>query len=489
MVRRLVPLLLLALPAFPGELWVAVGPPELLKPLAPLVAHRRAQGLETALVEGQDLSARERFPRPPDYLLLVGDDTRATGAEPWRLAAPRLELYRWRAVQRERFASDAPWADDDGDGAADRPVGRIPARTPDEVAAAVRKILAFEQRAPGPDDLRFVAWAGASGYGAAFDQAQTALLLMTIRRFAPPWTTPWLMSADPSQPYCGWPPEQPDAFAREMRRGALFGAGLAHGNSQGFHSMEHGGESIWFGPKELARGFTGEAPAPPLVILSCNCGAFDGDAPSIAERALLQPGGPVAVIGATTESHPLPNYFTGVGLLKALAAGQPRRFGGFWLEAQRLGLAERDLLIEQTLKDVEGKLEAQIDIAKLKRDQLLLYAFLGDPALRVRVPVPLAATTEKVEGGWRFKAERPAGATRLVVGLLPAAPAVGAAPAGADEAALRRARLAAVNGAAEFAPLREMGEGPWEGVVDRPGRLRLVATGPDFVAACVLEMK
>jgi hypothetical protein len=46
-----------------------------------------------------------------------------------------------------------------------------------------------------------------------------------------------------------------------------------------------------------------------------------------------------------------------------------------------------------------------------------------------------------------------------------------------------------VNGAAEFAPLREMGEGPWEGVVDRPGRLRLVATGPDFVAACVLEMK
>jgi hypothetical protein len=485
--RRLV-LLLLALPALGGELWVAVGPPELLEPLAPLVAHRRAQGLETALVEGRDLSARRRFPRPPDYLLLVGDDADGAGDATWRVEAPRLGLYRWRAVQPPRFASDGPWGDDDGDLAPDRPVGRIPARTPDEVRAAVRKILAFEARAPAPDDLRFVAWAGESGYGPAFDQAQTALLLSTIRRFSPPWATPWLMSADPAQPYCGWPPEQPDTFAREMRRGALFGAGLAHGNSQAFYSMDHGEESIRFGPAELARGFPGDLPAPPLVILSCNCGAFDGREPSIAERALFLPGGPVAVIGATTESHPLPNYFSGVALLKGLG-GATRRLGDFWLEAQRAGLAERDFLIEQMLKDVEGKLEPEIDIAKLKRDQRLLYALLGDPALRLRLPGPLEARAEKVEGGWRFTVTRPAGATRLFVGLLPATRAAGAAAAGADEAMVRRTQLAAVNGAEEFTPLEEIGEGSWEGTVDRPGRLRLVATGPDVLAVCVLELR
>jgi hypothetical protein len=492
MTRRLALAVLLLAASARGEkpLWIAVGPKQLLAPLAPLAEHRRAQGFETALIDGMDPGARQRFPRPPDYLLLVGDDEALAPEDaPWRVAAALLPLYRWRAVQRERFASDAPWADADGDGAADRPVGRIPARTPLEVAAVVAKILAFEKRAPSPDDLRILAWAGTPSFGDALDAMASGLLVATARRYAPPWAVPWLICADASQPLCGWPPDQPDLFAREMRRGALLGAGLAHGNADGFFSMSHGSGDVWFGPTELARGFTGAAPAPPLFLLSCNCGAFDRDRPCIAERALFLAGGPVAVVGATTESHPLTNYFTGVALLKTLAEGAPQRLGDLWLGAERRGFLEKDFLVEQMLKDAEGSLEKEIDVAKLRRDQRLLYVLLGDPALRLPLPAPLDATVEKRDGAWRWTARRPEGATRLLVGLRPAQREAPAPPAGADEIALRRAQFEAANAAEGFDPVGEIGDGPWEGSVDRPGRLRLVALGPDGVAVGTLELE
>jgi len=494
MARRIaLALVLVAAAVAAGEkpLWIAVGPKQLLEPLAPLVEARKAQGLDVMLVEGRDAEARKRFPRAPDYLLLVGDDEgKAAEDAPWRVAAMRLPLYRWRAVQRERFASDGPWTDDDGDGLPDHPVGRIPARTPEEVAAVVRKILVFERRVPSPLDLRILAWGGTPGYGGAVDAMAMGVLVATIRQHAPGWATPWLISADASGPYCGWPPDQPALFAQEMRRGALLGAGLAHGNADGFISMTHEGRTVWFGPGELARGFDGDAPAPPLFLLSCNCGEFDRDRPCIAERALFLAGGPVAVVGATTESHPLTNYYSGIAVLKAIAEGATTRLGDLWLDAQRRGSKETDFLVQQMLKDAEGSIEEKIDVAKLRRDQQLLYVLLGDPALRLPLPAALDVKVEKAGDAWQWKAVRPEGATRLLVGLRPAhRDAPPAPPAGADAAAVARARFLAANAAEEFDALGEIGDGAWQGTVDRAGRLRLVALGPDRLAVAALDLK
>ena len=42
--------------------------------------------------------------------------------------------------------------------------------------------------------------------------------------------------------------------------------------------------------------------------------------------------------------------------------------------------------MHEVLKDVEGKLGAEIDVAKLRRAQLLMYVLLGDPATRLALP-------------------------------------------------------------------------------------------------------
>ncbi len=144
----------------------------------------------------------------------------------------------------------------------------------------------------------------------------------------------------------------------------------------------------------------------------------------------------MATLGATTESHPLTNYFSGACLLAALG-GREKRLGTVWLGAQRQASHTRDFLMEMMLRDVEGSLEKEINVEKLRRDQVLMYALLGDPATRLRLPEPLEASVERTETGWRWRAKRPPGATRLEVGFreareLPTSP--GKKPASAKEA-------------------------------------------------------
>ncbi len=479
--RTLLAPLLLAAAALAGDaerpLWVALGEKSLLARLEPLAALRRAQGMEVALLQGGGAAPLRALPRAPSYLLLVGDDAPGSGAEPWRLPAPRRELYRWRRQQAPTYADDSAWAE--------CPVGRIPARTPEQVAAVVAKVVAYEARAPSGSDLRLVVWAGAPGYGGAVDAMATGLLVHTVRRLAPAWAGAWMISGDEKQPLCGWPPDQPALFSDAMREGSILNAAVAHAHETALFSMNHQGQPIWYEVADVRKG-GGDGPAAPLVLLACDCARFDGGEETLAEACLFEPGGPVAVVGATTESHPLTNYFSGVAMLKALdgAYGRRPRLGDLWQEAQRRAGEERDALIEFSLRDVEGKLEETIDVAKLREDQRHMYALLGDPALRLPLPEPLAA--KLLDRRW--SAERVPGATRLEVALLAAVPEPAPVLEG-DAAAQARARFVAANAARAFVPLATIeGDGPWEGECPAAGRLRLVAVGAGILRVAVLEV-
>jgi len=472
--------------------WMAVGPPALLKALGPLADHRREEGFDVRLVPATNVAdALAKAPQPPAYLLLVGDAGEGEAADAWRLPPKTMELYRWRAVQKKTYASDAAWGDRDGDGLPDLPVGRIPAHTPAQVQAVVKKTLAWEQRTFGPGDLRLVAWAGAPGYGGAVDTMATTMLVNTLREHAPRWAAEWLISADSIQPLCGWPPDQPALFAAAMRQGSLLNAACAHGNSQAIFSMRHGDGAVWFGRHEASVLLPGDAPTAPLLLLACNCGEFDGPQEAFAEMLLLLPGGPVATIGASTESHPLTNYYTGVAILDGMGGkdeGEPR-LGSLWFHAQQQAAKAANLLIESFLKDVEGKLEPEIDTQALRRDQQRMYVLFGDPALRLPLPGALEATVKKDGDGWAFEAQPVAGATRLYVGLRPPSPAP--AMVGKDANADTRRRLfAEANAAAEFAPLLEIaGDQPWRGRVAERGTLRLVAAGPGWLRVAAIELR
>ena len=468
-------------------LWLVVTRADLVHPLGPLAEKRSGQGLETVISTETVAKALAQAARRPDFLLLVGDDEPGKEDASWYVPSRRMNLYRWREVQHKQFASDSAWGDLDGDGVPDVAVGRIPARSPEQVQLAVKKILEFERQVPTPADLQMPFWGGSPFYNPTIDTMATGFLLLMLRSNAPDWMTPWVISADPNYPLCGWPPDQPALFTRQIRRGGVCGILMGHANADYFFSMTHHDRPIVYtasaAKKELAEG----PPAPPLVFFSCHSGNFARPRPCTTEEFFFFPGGPVATIGATTESHPLTNYFSSLCLLQGLG-GSEKRIGSLWLDAQRRAMTARNFLIERVLRDVEGKLEDEIDVEKLRRDQILMYALLGDPATRLRIPEPLKASVWRTETGWRWEAERPEGATSLHVGFRSDAWPSPAKPSGDKEVA--RAAMEAANATFVFKAMPSPPENdPWKGTVGKAGRLRLVATGEGQIHAAVLKLQ
>ena len=487
--------------------------------LAPLAAHRRREGL-TAVVSTEPAErALAALPRRPACIVLVGDEQaardgsatkRAASAKedpPWRVPSPRKPFYRWMETQRRTFAADAAFGDLDGDGVPDVPVGRLPVRTADELRLVIDKIIRYERRPVGADDLRLPIWSGSAMYGEVLDRLAAGLLVSTLDRKAPPWVQPWVMIAEPSHPLAGVLAEQPGAMLDQVRRGGLMTLLIGHADRTSFQAALAPGlakgrpTTIELTAERAARELAGGQAASPMVILACSTGDFAGEGPCLAEALLLARGGPVAVIAATTESHPLPNAYTGRAMLEQFSQGY-RRLGSWLLAAQRQAATMRDVVLELALLDVEGKLDERLDVARLQRDQLLLYAILGDPATRIRLPQPMDLAVEPAGRGWRWRATPPSTEAKVIdVSLRPlestvpvdspalrspaasapgpaSAPAIAPAsgPTSLPGAERLRDLHRQANAGWTFHPLPlPAGAAAWQGEVDREGVLRVLA--------------
>lgn len=322
--------------AEPKPIWLAVTEPELSAPLKPLAEKRRSEGFEVVISNQKVEAALAALPRRPAFLLLAGRGE--SDPKNPRLPAKLLKLYRWRSSQPTQFLSDMAWGDLDGDGIPRVPVGRIPAATPRQLELVVRKILDYESQPPSPADLQAAIWLGSSGYNTTINAAASSFCVMTLQSDGPAWLQPWLISANADDPYCGWPSDQPIRFTEQLTRGGIAGILMGHANRQAFFSMGLASGAVWYRASDAAVTLSKGPPTAPLFFFSCESGHFGQATPCEAEEFLLMPGGPVATVAATTESHPLPNYFSGVSLLKAFGRRE-RRLGALWLNAQRRGPA------------------------------------------------------------------------------------------------------------------------------------------------------
>jgi hypothetical protein len=493
-------------PATEKPLWLAVARAELAPALEPLAEKRRQDGFEAVVSTKPIAESLAALRRRPAFLLLVGDDEPGQEQAAWYLAAQRKKLYRWRAEQALEYASDMAWGDP-GNGSPDLPVGRIPARNREQAALVVKKIIAFESQPPAAADLQLPVWFGSPEYTETINALASGLGVQMLQNHGPAWLRPWIVSGNPRDPFCGWPPEQASLFSRQLRGGGIAGVLMGHASEDAFFSMRFQGRPIWYDAGGSAEEFgaTGTSrapgtpvpgrPVPPLIFFTCSTGNFVRAAPCQAKALLFCPGGPVAVIGATTESHPLTNYFSGLCLLQALG-GKENRLGRIWLESQKAAQRRHDFVIEAMLRDAEGKLDKQIDEAKLRHDQLFMYAILGDPATRLRLPRSLQATMQQTATGWRWQATRPPEATRLEVGLRKApAYSMSATPVRTQAAPARKA-FDAANAAFDFTTVATLGQDvPWEGTIGRdpeyrvPRHLRLVASGGGRLYVAVLKLE
>jgi hypothetical protein len=363
---------------------------------------------------------------------------------------------------------------------------QIPARTVDELQLMVKKIIAYEKRPWTTEDLRLPVWIGNPMASPVFNRMATGFVVSQARAHSPKWGEVSFICGDINSPFCGWPPSQAATFHRWLKRGGVFATIGAHGSEYSWYSVVDNGRWVTYDVREQSGALQQGTPTCPLFVFTCDSGNFATEGRSVTEAMVLAPGGPVAAVGATTESHPLPNNYTIRGLQHALQ-NSPERLGDLWVQALRRGYETSDIVLKSLLKDLEGSLEEHIDVAKLRRDQLRMYALIGDPAVRIRIPRKLDATILRTEKGWEWSVRRPDDATTLHVHLRTNDFNLPVRKSDVDQLNATKLHMEANQLFAYETMQKLTKEQNWVGVTNEVGELRLVAMAPSGWYAAVLK--
>jgi hypothetical protein len=336
---------------------VVVGPGSLLAGATPLLERRRQEGWTVTAVDVEDVydefsygvkqvhalrsfaaRARQAWRTPPRAFLLLGD----ASLDPRNFlgkGAPDLVPTRLVDTAYLETASDDWLTDLDGDGIADVPVGRLPARTPAELEVMIAKLLAAPryqspEAAAGAPPLLFVS-------GADDDSASFSEISARLRAAVPaPVRTAAVDSTggDPAARLRGLLGQEPPLLTY----------------------VGHGSVAQWAGgllSNESAATLPDQGPGAFVVSLTCLTGYFqDVYQPSLAEVLLARPRG--GAFGAWASS----------GLTDV--AGQAE-LGRVFID----GLVRRGLTVGEAAVRAKG--------ATADRDVRSTWVLLGDPTWRL----------------------------------------------------------------------------------------------------------
>ncbi|HYI12611.1 MAG TPA: C25 family cysteine peptidase [Thermoanaerobaculia bacterium] len=321
-----------------GADMVIVTHPSLAAALEPLRAHRESRGLRVLVASTEDiydefsfgakdpfairalLTASQRWNVRPRFVVLAGDasfDSRNyLGGGDADLVPTRLV-----ATSISRTASDSWFTDFDLDGTSEIAIGRLPARTPEQLAAIVAKIVAYDT-APVTGDWNRQALLVSDTDAEHNFGTQSAEIAAAI----PGTLTTTIIDAGTAG----------IASARQQLLQRLdAGALLVYYNG-------HGSVETWGAQRLLTRddalAAKNGARLPVVVAMTCLNGYFhDVMTDSLAEAFLRAPdGGAVAVWTSSALTDPIAQQLSADAFTHALfASPTPTTLGEAMLEAQR----------------------------------------------------------------------------------------------------------------------------------------------------------
>jgi hypothetical protein len=362
--------------------WVAVAPPAFADALAPLCAHR-ARRSSAALVRTDDVEARygkgpegiAKFVEAarPRFLLLAGDVDRVP------------TFVRKAAYVSETFASEPDLATDQLFGV---PAGRFPADSPDELRAMADKTVEYETSVPpGPWRRKIAFVTGEGGFGALVDAVIERQFETLVADAIPAGYEVETAYAKPSSKYFYYAPKFNENALRLLNDGPLFYVYVGHGMRTQLDDVRYKDFLYPILQAKDAAKVGSRAGLPIMVSIACNTGEYDariGD--SIGEELFKRPRGPVAFIGASRVSQPYGNALLGRHLIRQVFQGKARTIGEAMAGA-RDGLLGKDESPLRTQADaLAGVVQGPGSLEPMRRDVVLHYNLLGDPALVLRRP-------------------------------------------------------------------------------------------------------
>ena len=385
---------------------LVIVPPEFEPALKEWRAHREAQGHVVAVRKPQeDLRALVRDAHKQSdgklrFVLLVGDVKQVPCA--YR-AGEVIKIWE----RDPRIANDNHLADLDGDEVPELAVGRIPADTAAEAATMLGKVVAYET------NRDFSTWrrrlnmvAGVGGFGFWADALLEQVTIMVMRDLVPPAFDLHVTYANARSPFCP-PPARVAATALErFNEGALLVAYFGHGSRTRLDRLRFKDATFDIFPEESAYALAARHGAPIVFFCACSTGHLDGAPDSLAEIAIKQAKGPVAIYAASRVSMPYANGVFSKELIGAIFTDRVATVGEALQLAKRRLMKPRegDRMRAEIEMMAQGYKPREEDRAKERAEHLFLYNLLGDPATRIpRAGAVALECAEKTVAGERLK--------------------------------------------------------------------------------------
>jgi hypothetical protein len=410
------------LPAFAQDVLV-VSPKDYVAQADAWKKHREAQGHKVAFREpGADVAATvkdawEKSGKKLRFVLILGDVEQVACA-----TVPRKATGQAAALDTDpNIATDAPYADTDGDGVPDLAIGRVPADTAAEAGAYLARAIAYET------DQDFGEWrdkldvvAGTGGFGPEVDLALEALSKQIISKKVPQSVDVTMTYARTLSPYCPPPAEFADYAVKRWNEGALVVAYVGHGSERNVDSVTDGPDRYpIFGLDQVAR-VAAQHGAPISAFVACSTGHFDGRRDCLAEELVKRPKGPVVVIASSRVSSPYSNGIVANEMLRALYVTRSATAGEMLVDLKRALAGDGSGDPTRQLIENIGQQMYEPDPAARRVDRLdhvNLYNLLGDPCLVIARPSDLtvAAAPASPGGTIRVTGTAPFDGTATVV--------------------------------------------------------------------------
>ncbi len=314
-----------------------------------------------------------------EAILLIGDGAPTDSAvHGWRdvVPAPRVPALVVQIFGSEDLlASDSYYADLDGDNLPDVPIGRLPVETTNELDVCIDNVIHYEQNSPignwtrkvniiaGPNglDLRAIGSEpgevieGKNPFGGVSMLVTSIVDKIARKLFADYLPQEFVLSLtqfSPQSPFCPYPADFEKKTIERINEGSLFWAYLGHGRATGLDRyLSPNGNDYGVLEIEDCAKFNCVGHPPIMLFFACYTGAYDASRRCLAEEALLQKNGPVAVLAASRRTAPYGMCYFGSALLESAFSHNSskdaktedyRTLGSLYLKAQRQTLSETD---------------------------------------------------------------------------------------------------------------------------------------------------
>jgi len=381
---------------------LVITPDEFRPALKEWTAYREAQGHKiTVRAPAQQIleTKRDGF----DFILLLGDVKQV----PCTYVDADI-IRRWE--REPKIATDNHLADLDGDGLPDVALGRLPADTPEEAAALLRKSIEYEKnRDYSTWRRRINVVAGVGGFGklqdALIERAATHFLSTNI-----PYSFDLHVTyANPNSPFCPPPWDVRAITLRRFNEGAFFLAYLGHGSVRRLDSVRFKQRRYRIFDEDDAYELKSQKGAPLLLLSCCSSGHLDAVPDCLAEVMIKQPKGPVAIIASSRVSMPYGNGVLAKELMTALFEDRLATIGEVVARAKVRSMKPKPedkgrQFIELLAFAYEPDLKKR---ARERQEHVYLYNLIGDPTLRVAQLGQVVLEAAPAPGGLGVKGTSP----------------------------------------------------------------------------------